>query len=64
MATTKILVVEDEAIVAESIRIKLKKMGYSVVSTASSGDEAFKKTEEYVPDWCLWILCFRVNGWN
>jgi len=53
MATTKILVVEDEAIVAESIRIKLKKMGYSVVSTASSADEAIKKTGEYLPDLVL-----------
>jgi PAS domain S-box-containing protein len=50
MAATKILVVEDEAIVAESLRIKLKKMGYSVISTASSGDEAIRKTEEYLPD--------------
>ncbi|MCX9026398.1 MAG: response regulator [Candidatus Methanoperedens sp.] len=52
-AETKILVVEDEAIVAESIKIKLKKMGYSVVSTASSADEAVKKTEEYSPDLVL-----------
>jgi len=53
MAATKILVVEDEAIVAESIRIKLKKMGYSVISTASSADEAIRKTEEYLPDLVL-----------
>ncbi|MCX9081411.1 MAG: response regulator [Candidatus Methanoperedens sp.] len=53
MAATKILVVEDEAIVAESIRIKLKKMGYSVISTASSADEAIRKTWEYLPDLVL-----------
>lgn len=53
MAATKILVVEDEAIVAESIRIKLKKMGYSVISTASSADEAIRKTGEYLPDLVL-----------
>jgi PAS domain S-box-containing protein len=53
MAATKILVVEDEAIVAESIRIKLKKMGYSVISTASRADEAIRKTEEYLPDLVL-----------
>lgn len=53
MAATKVLVVEDEAIVAESIRIKLKKMGYSVISMASSADEAIKKTEEYLPDLVL-----------
>jgi len=53
MAATKILVVEDEAITAESIRIKLKKMGYSVVSTASNGDEAIRKAAEYFPDLVL-----------
>jgi len=53
MEATKILVVEDEAIVAESIKIKLKKMGYSVISTASSGDEAVRKTGEYLPDLVL-----------
>lgn len=53
MAATKILVVEDEAIVAESIRIKLKKMGYYVISTASSADEAIRKTGEYLPDMVL-----------
>lgn len=53
MAATKILVVEDEAIVAESIKIKLTKMGYSVISTASSADEAIRKTEEYLPDLVL-----------
>ncbi|MCZ7402796.1 MAG: response regulator [Candidatus Methanoperedens sp.] len=53
MQQTKILVVEDEAIVAESIKIKLKKMGYSVISTASSGNEAIRKTEEFLPDLVL-----------
>ena len=53
IAPTKILVIEDEAIVAESLRIKLKKMGYIVISTASSGDEAIKKTEEFLPDLVL-----------
>lgn len=58
-ATTKILVVEDEAIVAESLRIKLKKMGYIVISTASSGDEAIKKTVEYLPDLVLMDIVLK-----
>jgi PAS domain S-box-containing protein len=63
-AATKILVVEDEAIVAESLRIKLKKMGYIVISTASSGDEAIKKTEEYLPDLVLMdiVLQGEIDG--
>lgn len=53
MPETKILVVEDEAIVAEAIRIKLKKFGYAVPSTASRGDEAIKKAQEHTPDLVL-----------
>src|SRR5574341_1670289 len=50
MVKTQILVVEDEAIVAEAIRRKLQKLGYSVPSTASRGEEAIKKVEENNPD--------------
>src|SRR3989304_5840331 len=53
MAETQILVVEDEAIVAEAIRRKLRKLGYAVPSTASRGEEAIKKVEENNPDLVL-----------
>jgi PAS domain S-box-containing protein len=53
MAETQILVVEDEAIVAEAIRRKLLKRGYAVPSTASSAEEAIKKVEENKPDLVL-----------
>src|SRR5574341_853964 len=53
MVKTQILVVEDEAIVAEAIRRKLQKLGYSVPSTASRGEEAIKKVEENNPDLVL-----------
>jgi len=53
MTEMQILVVEDEAIVAEAIRRKLQKMGYAVPSTVSSGEEAIKKVEENNPDLVL-----------
>ncbi len=49
----KILVVEDESIVAEDIRMTLEKLGYSVPSVVTSGDMAVKKAKEDVPDLVL-----------
>ena len=37
---TKLLVVEDEAIVAKDIQIRLKNLGYEVAAVASSGEGA------------------------
>lgn len=45
MESPKILVVEDENIVALDIKNRLKKLGYSVPSIASTGEEAVKKAE-------------------
>lgn len=53
MVKKKILVVEDESIVAEHIRRSLQNMGYSVSSVASSGEKAIKEVEEKVPDLVL-----------
>lgn len=48
-----ILVVEDEAITAMDIQRRLKKLGYIVPVTASSGEEAIKKAKENNPDMVL-----------
>lgn len=53
MAEIKILVVEDESIVAEDIRRSLQKLGYDVPSVVASGEEAVKKVEEISPDLVL-----------
>jgi CheY-like chemotaxis protein len=45
MNEPKILVVEDENIVALDIKNRLKKLGYSVPSIASTGEEAIRKAE-------------------
>lgn len=53
MVETKILIVEDEGIVAEDIRRSLQKLGYVVSSVVSSGEAAVKKAEESNPDLVL-----------
>ncbi len=45
MTDAKILIVEDEPIPANDIRVKLEKMGYTVVDTVSFGREAVEKAE-------------------
>lgn len=50
---TRILVVEDEIIIAEDIQRKLKTMGYDVSAIVSSGEEAIKKIKENIPDLIL-----------
>lgn len=50
---TKILVVEDETIVARDIRNMLKGLGYEVVAIVPSGKESIKKAKEKKPDLVL-----------
>jgi CheY-like chemotaxis protein len=60
MVQTRILVVDDEAIVAEDIRRSLENLGYSVPSVESSGEAAIKKVEENNPD--LVLMDIMLNG--
>ncbi len=53
MESPRILVVEDEWIVAEDIRTSLNNLGYDVTSVAASGEEAIQKAEEEAPDLVL-----------
>jgi CheY-like chemotaxis protein len=53
MTQNKILIVEDEAIVAIEIKDKLFEMGYSVSGIAYTGEDALKKVEEQIPDLVL-----------
>lgn len=50
---TKVLIVEDEAIVACDIERRLLKAGYAVPGIAASGDEALAKVEQTAPDLVL-----------
>ncbi|MBD2180089.1 response regulator [Planktothrix sp. FACHB-1355] len=53
MNNCKILVVEDELIVAKNLENKLKKLGYEVVAMIPSGEEAIQKAIEEKPDLIL-----------
>jgi DNA-binding LytR/AlgR family response regulator len=50
MSKIRILVVEDESIVAKDIQRTLEKLGYEVPATASSAVSAYEKLEEVEPD--------------
>lgn len=56
----KILVVEDESIVALHIRNSLKHLGYDIFDIVSSGEEALKVTEHAKPD--LTLMDIQLNG--
>lgn len=60
MSKTRILVVEDESIVAKDIQRTLEKLGYEVPATASSAASAFEKLEEIEPD--LVFLDVKLKG--
>ena len=60
MEQIKILVVEDESIVAKDIQNTLKKLGYDVPATASSAVMAYEKLEELKPD--LVFLDIKLKG--
>jgi signal transduction histidine kinase len=59
MAKTKILVVEDEGIIAKDIRNRLEKMGHFVPAVAVSGEEAIKKAAEIQPDLVLMDIILK-----
>ncbi len=60
MSKQKILVVEDEEIVALEIRKKLENLGYEVISKASSGPEAIEKASKERPD--LVLMDIQLKG--
>jgi len=50
MNNAKILVVEDERIIAEDIKICLDQLGYDVISISASGEEAIETAQTKRPD--------------
>ena len=59
MSKTNILVVEDESIVAKDISQSLKKLGYNVIDTASSGEAAVIIADEKKPDLVLMDIMLK-----
>ena len=60
MTKERILIVEDEGIVAADLENMLQKLGYTVVGTAASGEQAVEKAEETMPD--LVLMDIRLKG--
>ncbi|HEY3363327.1 MAG TPA: response regulator [Methanosarcina sp.] len=59
MANGRILIVEDEHIVAIGIKRMLKDLGYVVTGIASSGEDAIAKAESTFPDLVLMDIMLK-----
>ena len=59
MSNVKILVVEDESIVAMDIKHRAEGLGYSVTGITPSGEGAIQKAAETVPDLVLMDIVFK-----
>lgn len=57
---SKVLIVEDEAIVSLDISRRLEKLGYEVVGTVASGDEALSIAHSNPPD--LVLMDINIQG--
>jgi DNA-binding NtrC family response regulator len=60
--TEQILIVEDEFIVANDLRLTLEKAGYQVCGIAASVEEAQKLISQYKPQLVLLDIYLRGNG--
>lgn len=64
MSKPKILLVDDEADLLETVRFSLEKEGFDV-ATASDGDEGFKKVQQIRPDLVvLDVMMPKENGYR
>lgn len=59
MAEKRILVVEDESVIAGEIKRTLGDLGYTVVEVVSSGEEAIEKTSQHNPDLVLMDIVLK-----
>ena len=55
----RILIVEDESIVAKDIQMSLRKLGYNVVAICSNGEDAIRAAEEHGPDLVLMDIMLK-----
>jgi len=60
MGRAKILIVEDESIVALNIQSRLERLGYVVTANIPSGETAIQKVEETSPD--LVLMDIKLKG--
>ncbi len=64
MLNSKILIVENERIVANDLKQQLEDLGYEVIGISGTGEDALKKTREKSPDLILMdiIITGDVDG--
>ena len=64
MPNIRILVVEDESLVAKDIQNMLRSLGYEVIDVVSTGEEAIQLAEATTPDLVLLdiVLKGEVDG--
>ncbi len=60
MGTPKILIVEDEIIIAMDIQYTLESLGYKVSGVVSSGEESIEKASQTYPD--LVLMDVKLKG--
>lgn len=60
MTKATIMIVEDKFIVAQDIAMSLKKLGYTICSIVSSGQEAIQAAKDFCPD--LALVDIRIQG--
>ena len=61
MENLKILIVEDELLIAENLAIKLKKFGYTIGNIVSSGKAALEYVRSEKPDLILMDIAIKGN---
>jgi two-component system cell cycle sensor histidine kinase/response regulator CckA len=59
--TTKVMIVEDEAIIAQDIKMRLNEFGFTVIGMARSAAEAFTQIERELPDVVLMDIQIQGN---
>lgn len=59
MSKAQILIVEDERIVASDIEKRLNKLGYNVLESVTSGEEAVEKAKNVLPDLVLMDIVLK-----
>ncbi len=57
---SKILIVEDEQVVAHDIALSLRALGYQVTKVTSSAEECLSAAEEELPD--LVLMDIHIDG--